>query len=254
VPTSFYIFLVASFIALIPAWFDHGETWEEIKSGDKNKKCQNLMKLSALWIIPILTIIGTVYLGIESVVSDRQEKRHEADLTSAHKDIINLSNQVQQISSEYNEATNALAQAKQTAVEASNAINNANIAVLQNLNRHLSNDQKNQLLKTIRPYPKLKFFFFLADSVTDSRVMANDLAQVFVFDGWKSEGNAGGMMGGMPDGIGFWSDATNNVTVKAIADTMTSFGLSGYVKNQSGAFDNSLSDAVMVVIGQKPEK
>jgi hypothetical protein len=75
--------LVASVIALITAYFDHGETWKEIKTG--NKKCQNMLKLLALWVVPIFTIIGTIYLGIESVISDRQEQQHKRE----YRDVTN---------------------------------------------------------------------------------------------------------------------------------------------------------------------
>jgi hypothetical protein len=131
VPTSFYIFLVASLIALIPAWFDHGETWAEIKSGEKEKRCANVIKLMALWIIPFLTIIGTLYLGLESIESDDNEKIRDQVVVGLSNQLsvttlqLNVqSNQVRQVASKYNAATNALAVAQSAVVEAANTESN----------------------------------------------------------------------------------------------------------------------------------
>jgi hypothetical protein len=72
VTTSFYIFLFASFLAFLPAYWDHGATWKEIKSNRGTAKFQKKLKLFVLWSLPILGLIGTVFLGIEGLRSDKQ--------------------------------------------------------------------------------------------------------------------------------------------------------------------------------------
>jgi hypothetical protein len=94
VPTSFYIFLVCSLAALLPAYWDHGETWEEIKLGTGNKN-QNILKLLVLWTIPILTIIGTVFLGIESLMVDKQQQQQEREYRDVTNSMVSFSNQLQ---------------------------------------------------------------------------------------------------------------------------------------------------------------
>jgi hypothetical protein len=258
VPTSFYIFLVASFIALIPAWFDHGETWEEIKSGDKNKKCQNLMKLSALWIIPILTIIGTVYLGIESVASGRQEKRHEADLTSAHKDIFNLSNQVQQVSSEYNEATNALAQAKQAAIDNSNVLVQANKTVDKLQPRRINVNDQQKLFLGLQYVPRANVVINLDPTIPDAENLAKILANVLVQRGFPIVGVDRVTRMGVPANHGIAVNVIgtrDSAIASGIIDAFNSIGLNAHAPDfggvggftQSGNFSGSATNGVLYI-------
>ena len=103
-PISFYIFLLASFVSLIPAYYDHGETWDAIRSG-LGKKREHVQKLAALWAVPVLIIAGTVFLGIESLKSGWQTEQAALDYRRA-------TNNLGQAESQLKAATNALAQAK----------------------------------------------------------------------------------------------------------------------------------------------
>jgi hypothetical protein len=94
VPISFCIFLVSSFVALLPAYWDHGKTWGEIKLGLGNRN-QNILKLFVLWIIPILTIIGTVFLGVEALTANKQEKQHVNEYRDVSNSLVSVSSQLQ---------------------------------------------------------------------------------------------------------------------------------------------------------------
>jgi hypothetical protein len=75
--------MIVSVLAFAPAYWDHGETWGEIKASKGKEKVQKLLKLFVLWAIPILSLIGTVFLGVESVSSDRQSEKSINDVAAA---------------------------------------------------------------------------------------------------------------------------------------------------------------------------
>jgi hypothetical protein len=218
------------------------EIREKIKESNGWKKCGRILELTFLLLLPVLVFIST----------KASEWSAESALKDTKLEVIAESNRLTQVESKYDEATNDLAAAKQTAIEASNAENSANIAVLENLPRHLSNDQKMQLLKVIEPYPKLKFSFFFENSVNDSKRIENDLAQVFLSDGWEMEESEGGMMP-IGDGIFLRSKESNDATTKAIADTLTSFGINTFVDKMRVFGNHSLTNMVFIIIGHKPQ-
>ncbi len=76
-PTSFYLFLIGSIIAFLPAYWDHGKTWQEVKKHVGNKKRRSIVKLMVLWAIPISGLTGTIFLGIESANEDIQGKKRD---------------------------------------------------------------------------------------------------------------------------------------------------------------------------------
>jgi len=104
VPISFYIFLLASFVSLIPAFYDGGATWDATRSGLGNKRA-HAQKLAALWAVPVLIMTGTVVLGIESLKSGWQTEQAALDYRRA-------TNNLGQAESQLKAATNALAPAK----------------------------------------------------------------------------------------------------------------------------------------------
>lgn len=219
-------------------------------------------------IIEVVAALGiSIISGLE--IAELNAKAEQAEETAGKANVLASSNEVQvaifsikliELAHQYDLSTNALAEADHRLLEASNtaaraeqAVNNANIAILQNLNRHLSYDQKVKLLNVISPYPTLKFAFFLEDTVPDAKGLAVDLSGVFAYDGWTQEQAQGGMMP-MGEGVFFWSDKANDATIKAIAGAMTSFGLNGQAVDRSSGFGVSLSNLVFVVIGHKPEQ
>jgi hypothetical protein len=153
----------------------------------------------------------------------------------------------------------ALGAAIKAAQIATNIVNNANVAVLQNLPRHLSNDQKNQLLRAVLPLPKEQYSFFFDQNVRDARGLAQDMGVVFEYAGWKLLPPMGGMAIGLGDGILVEGDEKRGGSVKAIADILTSFGLYGHAFTNQGRwtfFSNSdtiiVSNVISITIGNVP--
>ena len=81
--TSFYSFLIGSLIAFLPAYWDHGKTWREVKKDGQKNKTRSIVKLLVLWTIPISGLFGTVFLGIENVKSDAEMAGLSNDLAQA---------------------------------------------------------------------------------------------------------------------------------------------------------------------------
>jgi hypothetical protein len=187
-----------------------------------------------------------------------QLKTATSDLTSAHTEIGGLSNQVQRVVTEYNEATNALALAQATAIGAANALTNANIAVLQNLNRHLSNAQQNELLRVIDPLPKEKISFFVPQDVPDGKVLANDIYQVFMYDKWERGKMGGGLFAGLGEGVFVKGNESDGTTIKAIADELSALGLNAIAQTNPATSNPRIalqfSNVVEITIGFKPQQ
>lgn len=185
-PKSFYIFLFVSFVALIPAFFDHGETWELLKF-EKEKRCRHLLKLLALWIIPFSTIIGTIYLGFESKDAAMQERQHEVeyagvtnqlydatnDLAFAHRQIFGLSNQLTATAAQINIQSNALSAAKikpikQRIIDCLNSINPKIILSLKDgntrFNAMIEQYRRSELEELSRDQEGAKYIHFLKNS------------------------------------------------------------------------------------------
>jgi hypothetical protein len=128
----------------------------------------------------IAELVCTIVVGIcllilpflDAKLSHFQDVRigkDETNLTSAHTEILGISNQLQQVASKYNEATNALVLAQAAAIEASNAVTNANIVVLKNLDRDISADKIATFTNALIGVPRGKFcVFFIENGETAS--------------------------------------------------------------------------------------
>jgi hypothetical protein len=117
-PVSFWIFLFVCVISFIPVARDHGEAWHAFKeSKDKDRYWKGL-HFFALWSIAIFSLLGTLALGIESLLSERQDAQRASQYRR-------VTNQLEQVESQYNEATNDLAITKQAATEAQTAAETA---------------------------------------------------------------------------------------------------------------------------------
>src|SRR3989442_2832821 len=72
---SFLIFLTVCILSFIPVFRDHGKTWKEFGAA-QNRKNQwaKALELFVLWVIPVLSAIGTVVTGFESATATREAK------------------------------------------------------------------------------------------------------------------------------------------------------------------------------------
>jgi hypothetical protein len=69
---------------------------------------------------------------------------------------------------------------------ATDVVNNANVAVIQHLDRHLTDDQKQQLLNAVKDIPNKGLFTFDIDpNVPDSNAFSTDIARVLDEAGFK---------------------------------------------------------------------
>ena len=175
---------------------------------------------------------------------------------------------LQQIESDaqISQLTNSLAktelarkQAQEAAEKAVNSANSLNMEALQNLPRHLSIEQQNKLLMAIREFPNGHLSFSVPQGVEDAQGIAEDIAAVFISDGWQLFPGRGGILVGLGNGIIVNGDKSNAATVKAVADTLTSFGLNGQQETGRWLYRNDIktigfSNVVNIIIGYKTEK
>ena len=89
----------------MPAIRDHKESWELFKESKGKARCHKGLHLFALWFVAVFSLIGTLFLGFESITSDRKDVQRDTQ----YRDV---TNRLDQTESEYNEATNDLAAAK----------------------------------------------------------------------------------------------------------------------------------------------
>jgi hypothetical protein len=119
--------------------------------------------------------------------------------------------------------------------------------------RRLTDDQKMQLLRVVDSFPKGEVSAFIPQDVPDAKNLINDLGSVFLFDGWKKGNVSGGIMAGLPDGITIRSASNNGTLLKAICDTLNSFGMTSYsFTNDSWGMFGSLSNSIGFTIGNQP--
>lgn len=251
-PTSVYIFLIVCVISFLPAYWDHGKTLGEVKKAKGRTRVKKIAKLLLLWLIPVLTLIGTVTLGIEGM-NDRTEQQKRQ---SEYKDV---TNQLKQGEIKYERATNAQAIAERAARQATNAANSLNAAALENLPRRLTLDQQNKLLQAIEPLPKWTFTFILDDSVKDGREFAGTLGFPFVRAGWNLLPLNRAIVTALDDKISVSGNEGNGATLKTVADTLTSLGFPTIARTNKalymfGAPTKRISNVVTIIIGYKPHQ
>ena len=100
---SFWWFLAGSLLAFLPAYFDHGGTWKDMRDSQSPHRVRSFIKLCALWLIPVSGLVGTMYLGGENIQSD-----------SAMEDI---SNNVSNLQTELSSTSNELFKARRKLYE-----------------------------------------------------------------------------------------------------------------------------------------
>lgn len=163
-PTSFYIFLIVCFVSFILVIRDHEQAWESFKQSKGNECCRKGLHLFALWFVPVFSLIGTLYLGRESIDSGKQDKKRD-------QTIIGLSNRMQQVSTEYSEATNDLAAAQK------------HLAALQP--RSISTNDQQKLLLALANVSRANVVFNIDAIIPDAEPLANVLANVLVQRGFS---------------------------------------------------------------------
>lgn len=211
----------------------------------------------------IFELVCTVMVGlcllIQPILDARLDHFREEQTQRDEASITSFSNRLSVAESKLNEAANTLAQAKQIAAAASNTVNNANIAVAENLNRHLSQEQKLSLLKAISPFQKGSISFEIPETVPDGMGIANDLANVFVSDGWKIgkvERPSMLMVPGVNDGLIVSGTANNQPLLSTIADVLNSFHLITIADARSMAGPRSLNPStndILFMVLYKPQ-
>jgi hypothetical protein len=253
-PASFWIFLIICIASFVVAIDDHSEEWDEFKELHGAKKWWKGLKIFTLWFVCGGSLIGTLVLGWESSQDGKKDVEREKQYT-------NVTNELAQVTFEYNNATNALVEAQKDALLASNSATSANNSA-QNMNRHLTYGQKVQLLGAIKSFPSANFACFFPPDVPDAVKLGNDFFSVFGAGGWKlSRSGDIGVVLGLPNGIAVESTENNGALVSSIVNTLNSMGMS------STAFTNvfsikypafmreylAASNEVVFFIGYKPQ-
>jgi hypothetical protein len=195
-----------------------------------------------------LLVVSLTYELIEASENDKeaanainlagQADEHAAE-TESNNLVLNthfeaLSIAVIRLAHQYDLSTNALAvadaklaQAESDIAAASSAANNANIA-LQNLNRHLTYNQKLQLFRLIDASPKGKVSFMVPQDVPDGVILASDILSVFNADGWgvgRVTRPAQIITSAPSDGIVLNGSTNNAALVNAVTSALNSFNL-----------------------------
>src|SRR5580700_7548190 len=86
-PVSFWIFLIVCFVSFILVIRDHGESWIAFNNATGKDKCRKGSHLFALWFVPVFTLIGTLFLGRESMVSDKKDDDFRRQINSLSNDL-----------------------------------------------------------------------------------------------------------------------------------------------------------------------
>jgi hypothetical protein len=248
-PASFWIFLIICIASFVVAIDDHSEEWKEFEERKGTKKWWKGLKVFTLWFVCVGSLIGTLVLGWESWQDSKEDAERERQYSA-------VTNQLATAQVQIAVQSNLLVQAQQATISASNNASNANIAV-QNLNRHLTREQKLLLFNTIAPFQKGKVSFVIPQNVLDGEGLANDIFSVFQVAGW-SIGHVNQPAGivGMPDGITLNGSTADGALVGAIADVLNSFNLkTGGNANYSvcPSCDLTSSNDVEFTIMYKPE-
>src|SRR5665213_782021 len=103
---------VLMLLSFVPALLETKKLWNEIKEEKGFRKTKHWTALIFCWLLPVIVSLSTraTDWSSEDALHDVRIQSSN-DLASAHTEIGDLSNQVQQVASKYNEATNALARA-----------------------------------------------------------------------------------------------------------------------------------------------
>jgi hypothetical protein len=93
-PVSFWIFLFVCLVSFILVIRDHGESWTHFKKATGKEKCRKASHLFAIWFVPVFTLIGTLFLGRESFMADRNESRFSSEINSLSNELVEANQKI----------------------------------------------------------------------------------------------------------------------------------------------------------------
>ncbi len=137
---------------------------------------------------------------------------------------------------------------------AASVVSNANVAVLENLSRRLSNDDKFVLFHRVSPLPKRKIAFFIDQTVPDAERLSDDLYSVFRAAGWQLGSVRGGISLGLGRGVFVSGDESDGEAIRTIADALTFLGLGGHAATNEIRSGLASTNEVLITIGYKPHQ
>jgi hypothetical protein len=200
-PISFWIFLVVCVISFIPVFKDHGEAWKLIKESNGKERCKKCLHLFALWFIPVFSLIGTLFLGFESISSDKKDARRDNQYRY-------VTNQLHYVATEYIEATNALQNLKNSQPRS--------LTLAQQMFLGRSVDWM-----TNKPAIKIN----VTIDADDGEILANQFDKVFTEAGFKVDSVALGLISGLPSNHGIFVIGQTNEITTALTLALNQCGL-----------------------------
>jgi hypothetical protein len=117
--------------------------------------------------------------------------------------------------------------------------------------RKLIEDQREQLLRTLREDPKVPLAVVSISGDNESYVFAQELDALFDIAGWPTQGVSQQTVRGVPSGLTFVTksgDATVFARAARLQDTLHAMGIAA----QSSALESMPQGLLMLVVGPKP--
>jgi outer membrane protein OmpA-like peptidoglycan-associated protein len=117
--------------------------------------------------------------------------------------------------------------------------------------RKLTEDQREQLLRTLREDPKVPLAVVSISGDNESYVFAQELDALFDIAGWPTQGVSQQTVRGIPPGLTFVTksgDATVFARAARLQDTLHAMGIAA----QSSALESMPQGLLMLVVGPKP--
>jgi hypothetical protein len=237
--------------ALLALWLARILVALNSKPSEEEERLKDKVEVAFGLIAAVFTLVAVASIWRIMVLNEGNEKREAITfgvesnkLAHAEMQINTQSNQIIGIESEYNQATNALN-------EATNAVNDAKIAVLQHLDRHLSNDQKAFLASKISGLRKETIRFEIDQTVPDGVGLADDINRIFLYAGWHPGQSGKGLMLYNDEGVIVRGNGCDRDSIKAIADALAEFGGRAWTNSNDG-YQMQYSNVIEITIGPKP--
>jgi outer membrane protein OmpA-like peptidoglycan-associated protein len=117
--------------------------------------------------------------------------------------------------------------------------------------RQLTEDQREQLLRTLREDPKVPLAVVSISGDNESYVFAQELDALFDIAGWPTQGVSQQTVRGVPPGLTFVTksgDATVFARAARLQDTLHAMGIAA----QSSALESMPQGLLMLVVGPQP--
>jgi hypothetical protein len=117
--------------------------------------------------------------------------------------------------------------------------------------RQLTEDQREQLLRTLREDPELPLAVVSMSGDNESHAFAQKLKLVFDLAGWPTQGVSQQTVSGVPPGLTFVTksgDATVAARAARVQDTLHAMGIAA----QSSALESVPQGLLMLVVGPQP--